>query len=185
MTALTMRTLGFRTHVLTVVAAAVVVLASLGRAWYAPAPRASSGDPDRFQVHGPLHSALDAAQRSVTDPHGITGWDALGAWGTALAALAVVAALAAAATLVPGVQGLVREPLKYVALAMLAIAAWRVVDSPGANDALELRSGALIALIASLTLFVTAQAVAAAPLRRRVAPPRYTPPPPPVYEPGV
>jgi hypothetical protein len=36
-----------------------------------------------------------------------------------------------------------------------------------------------VALIAAGMMFVCAQGVAAAPLRRRVAPPKYTPPPSP------
>jgi hypothetical protein len=179
----TMRTLGFRTHVLMVLAGAFGVLAALGRPWYAPPPAAGPSNTDLFEVHGPLRGAVEAAQRWVTDAHGATGWEALGSWGTVLGVLAVVAAAAAAGSLLPALQCAMREPLKYSAFGVLAIAAWRVVDTPGPNTALELRVGALVALVAGGMMFVCAQGVAAAPLRRRATPPAYTPPPrPPVWE---
>src|SRR3954454_24247553 len=61
-----MRTLGFRTHVLLVLAGAVGVLASLDRPWYGPAPKPLPDNGDSFDVHGPLYGLIDAIQRWVS-----------------------------------------------------------------------------------------------------------------------
>jgi hypothetical protein len=177
-----MRTLGFRTHVLLVLAGAVGVLASLGRPWYGPAPAPLPDNGDSFDLHGPLYGLVDGVQRWVSDPTGTTGWDALGTSGLVLAAVSGVAALCALGCVVPALQLLTREPLRYISFAAFGVAVWRVIDSPGPNDERELRLGALIALVSATMLWVSAQGVANAPARRRVPPPTYTPPPPPVFE---
>ena len=175
----TMSTLGFRTHVLLVFAGAAGVLASLSRPWYAKPPADSAGDE---YGTGPLYGLSDALQRWVSDPGGITGRDALGHWATALAVLSGLAALCAILSLV-GVQGLVREPLRYGSFAIAVIAVWHLVDSPGPNAALELRLGAFVGVASAVMLWVSAQGVASAPSRRRSEPVRYTPPPaPPLYD---
>ena len=177
-----MRTLGFRTHVLLVIAGAVGVLASLGRPWYGPAPAPMPDNSDTFDLHGPLYGLVDAVQRWVSDPVGTTGWDALGTSGIVLAAVSGVAAVFAMSCMVPSLQLLTREPLRYISFATFCLAVWRVVDSPGPNQELELRLGALIALVSATMVWVSAQGVASAPARRRVPPPTYTPPPPPIFE---
>ena len=177
-----MRTLGFRTHVLLAVAGVIGVVAALGRPWYAPAPRPAAESPETFDVHGPLYDLLHGAQRWVTSADGTTGWDVLGPSGSLIAGLCLVVGLCAAASLAPAVQGAVRDPLRYGSFALLGLCVWRAIDSPGPNDQLELRSGALVALVCSGMAWVCAQGVANAPGRRKIAPPRYTPPPPPVYE---
>jgi hypothetical protein len=177
-----MRTLGFRTHVLLVVAGAIGVLASLGRPWFGPAPPPLPDNSTTFDVHGPLYGLLDAMGRWVSEPAGKTGWETLGTSGQVLAGVSLLAAVCAVGCFVPALQGLVAEPLRYVSFAAFGLTVWRVIDSPGPNEALELRLGALIALGSATMLWVSAQGVASAPSRRRVAPPRYTPPPPPVYE---
>jgi len=178
-----MRTLGFRTHVMLVVAGAIGVLAALGRPWYAAAPPPPPDNSGVFEVHGPLHATLAAMRRWLTDGTGITGWDALGTSGQVLAGACGIAALCAVCCFVPGLQRAVSEPMRYVSFVVAGIAAWRLVDSPGPNDLLELRLGALIALVSGTVVWVSAQGVASAPMRRKVAPPRYTPPPPPpVFE---
>ena len=177
-----MRTLGFRTHVLLVVVGALGIVAALGRPWYAKAPPPPPDNADLFDVHGPLRAVLDAMGRWVGDSAGTTGWDALGGSGQLLAAASLLAALCAVGCLVAPVQAVVAGPLRYVSFAAFGVAVWRVVDSPGPNDVLELRLGALVALVCSTMLWVSAQGVASAPRRGRVVPPRYTPPPPPVYE---
>jgi hypothetical protein len=178
-----MRTLGFRTHILLVLAGTVGVLASLGRPWYGTPPAPLGDNSERFDVHGPLRGLLGGMRRWVTDPNGITGWDALGNVGHVLAGVSLVAALCAVGCMVPAIQGMVSQLLRYVSFAAFGIALWRAVDTPGPNDALELRLGAIIAVISATMLWVSAQGVASAPMRRRVPPPRYMPPPPPVYEP--
>jgi hypothetical protein len=172
-----MRTLGFRTHVLLVLAGAIGVVASLGRPWYGRPPAHPADE-------SALYGLFDTVQRWVRDPGGTTGWEALGTSGQVLAALSLGAAACAMACLLPGVQAVVREPLRYGSFAAFGVAVWRLVDSPGPNAELELRLGAFIGLVSATMVWVSAQGVANAPLRRRAAPPRYTPPPPPLYEPG-
>jgi hypothetical protein len=173
-----MRTLGFRTHVLVAVAAAVGVIAALARPWYAAAPPQVEADV------GSLAGRADGFERWIGQADGTAGWDALGTWGTVIAALAAVTVAGALGCLVPALQGVAREALRYGALACLGIVVWKLVDSPGANAELELRFGALVAAGAALIAFSSGSAVASAPLRRRrPAPARYVPPAaPPSYE---
>jgi hypothetical protein len=171
----TMSTLGFRTHVLLVLAGAAGVLASLSRPWYARPPLEPAGDGIGT---GPLYGLSDALGRWVTDPAGTTGWNALGHWATALAVLSGLVAACALLSLA-GAQGIAREPLRYGSFAVVVIAVWHVVDSPGPNDALELRLGALVGVASAIMLWVCGQGVANAPTRRHVEPARYTPPAPP------
>jgi hypothetical protein len=175
-----MRTHGFRTHVLLVLAGAAVLVASLARPWYARAPKpVPEQTQDIGDVNGPLYGLFHGMQRWVTDSHGSTGWDALGPWATLLAALAGIAALGALCVAVPSLQGLGRDPLRYCALAAAGIVAWRLVDPPGRNVVWELRHGALVAAGGALMLLAGALPVAAAPRRARRTTPSYVAPPPP------
>jgi hypothetical protein len=179
-----MRTLGFRTHVLLAVAAAVGVIAALARPWYAAAPPAVAEAPGIGSIHGPVDSLAAGVERWLSQAEGTAGWDALGVWGTVIAVLAGVTATAALGCLVPALQGVSRELLRYAALACIGVVAWKLVDSPGPNAELELRFGAFVCATAALIAFSSASAVASTPLRRaRTAPAAYTPPPaPPSYE---
>jgi hypothetical protein len=178
-----MRTLGFRTHILLVVAGAVGVLASLSQHWYDKAPKPSSGEVAIGKVSGPLEGLIAGLQRWATATGGTSGWTALGDWGTALAALSLAAALGALSCGVPALQSLGRALLRYAAMAVFAIAAWRLIDPPGANAAVELRHGAFVGAASALMLVTSAMGVANAPMRRRTVAPRYVaPPPPPAYE---
>jgi hypothetical protein len=178
-----MRTLGPRTHALLAVAAAVGVIASLARPWYAAAPTETAAT-GIGSVQGPVDSLAAGMERWVSQTAGTPGWDALGVWGTVIAALAGVTALGALGCLVPALQGLSRELLRYCALALAGIVIWKLVDTPGPNAELELRFGAFVAAAAALISFSSGSAVAATPLRhRRTAPAGYTPPPaPPRYD---
>ena len=182
----TMRTLGFRTHVLLAVAAAVGVIAALGRPWYGNAP-AVAAESERAvgSLRGPASGLTAGIERWVTEATGTTGWDALGAWGTVLAALAALTAVSALACLVPALQGVAREFLRYAALACVGVAVWKLVDSPGPNEVLELRFGAFVAAGAALVALSSGSAVAAAPLRHRLPVAAYSPPPPPRYDSGA
>lgn len=162
-----MRTLGFRSHVLLALAAAVGIVASLDRPWYAPAPQ-PVGDADSTigDLHGPVEGLTSAMARWASESSGAAGWEALGDWGVVLAALAALTAAGALGCLFPAVQGVAREALRYGGLACLALAAWKLVDTPGPNAALELRHGAFIAAGAALLAFTSGSAVAAAPLQR-------------------
>ena len=74
----TMRTLGFRTHVLLAVAAAVGVIAALARPWYAAAPPAATAADGVGSIHGPVDSLAAGIERWISETAGTTGWDALG-----------------------------------------------------------------------------------------------------------
>jgi hypothetical protein len=171
-----MRTLGFRTHVLLAVAATVGVIAALGRPWYAATP--PPVEPADDSLAGRADGIIAGVERWLSQSDGTAGWDALGIWGTVIAALAAVTAAGALSCLVPALQGVAREALRYGALACLGIVVWKLVDPPGANTALELRFGALVAGGAGLIAFSSGSAVASAPLRRRrgPAPAPYAPP---------
>jgi hypothetical protein len=182
-----MRTLGFRTHVLLAVAAAAGVVAALGRPWYASAPQATAdGDLAIGSLHGPANGLTAAIERWVSESTGTTGWDALGPWGSVLAALAALTAVSALGCLVPAFQGVAREGLRYGGLACVGIAVWKLVDTPGPNAELEPRYGAFVAAAAALLAFSSGSAVAAKPLRRPRPVSTYTPPPAPTrYDAGA
>src|SRR5215207_1544895 len=96
-----MRTLGFRSHVLLVIAAAVGVFAALSEPWYAPAPQAMApADGTVGSFNGPVEGLGAAIGRWISESTGTTGWDALGTWGIVLAALATLTALGALGCLV-------------------------------------------------------------------------------------
>src|SRR4051794_22347492 len=178
-----MRTHGFRTHILLVVAGAVALLAGLSRPWYARAPEAQVGDIAIGQVNGPLNGFFEALKRWVTDPDGTTGTHALGTVGQVLTGLALFCAVAALASTVPVVQRIVAQPLRYAGMAVIGLVAWRLIDPPGLNAAWELRHGALISLGGAFVTGICAQTVASAPSRKRTVTPKYVPPPPPpAYE---
>jgi hypothetical protein len=163
----TMRTLGFRTHILMAVAAATGLIAALARPWYAAAPEPTTGEASVGSLQGPVDGVAAGLERWLSETTGTTGWDALGVWGVVIAALAVVTAVAALGCLVPALQGLSRELLRYGALACAGIVVWKLVDTPGPNAELELRFGAFVAAGAALIAFSSGSAVAAAPLRHR------------------
>src|SRR5215217_5168616 len=132
-----MRTLGFRTHALLAVAAAVAVIAALAEPWYAAAPRAAAADGTSVgSIHGPVDGLAAGMQRWISENAGSTGWDALGTWGGVLAGCAALTALGALGCLVPALQGLAREALRYGGLATFGIALWKLIDTPGPNAAM-------------------------------------------------
>jgi hypothetical protein len=177
-----MRTLGFRTHILLAIAGAIGVLYSLARPWYGASPPVSDETADIGDINGPLNAFFDGVKRWATAADGVTGWQALDHWGQMIGAMAAVAVLGAILCTVPQAQLLGRDLARYGALAALAIVAWKLVDPPGANDARELRSGALMAGVFAIVLFTCASGAAGAPLRRKIPQRTYqAPPPPPAY----
>jgi hypothetical protein len=164
-----MRTLGFRTHVLFAVAAAVGVIASLGQPWYAAAPRAVQDDGSIGSLHGPVEGLSAGIGRWISETSGSTGWEGLGIWGSVLAGLAALTALGALGCLVPALQGAAREALRYSSLGMFGVAVWKLIDTPGPNQVMEPRFGAFVATAAALIAVTSGSAVAAAPLTRRRA----------------
>jgi hypothetical protein len=161
-----MRTLGFRTHALLTIAAAVAVIAALAEPWYALAPRPVQADNAIGTLDGPVEGLAAGVQRWVTGHAGMSGWEGLGTWGTLLAVLAGLTALATLGCLVPALQGIAREVLRYGSVAMFGIAVWKLIDTPGPNQLMEPRLGAFIAVFAALIAVTSGSAVARAPMRR-------------------
>jgi hypothetical protein len=169
-----MRTLGFRTHALLAVAAAVGVIAALGEPWYAQAPQAVAQDDSSIgSLHGPVEGLAAGVGRWIGETAGTSGWDALGVWGSVLAGFAALTALGALGCLVPAIQGVAREGLRYGGLATFGIALWKLIDTPGPNQLMEPRFGAFVATAAALVAVTSGSAVAAAPLKRRSKAPVY------------
>src|SRR4051794_7784896 len=122
-----MRTLGFRTHVLLAIAAAAGVALSLGRPWYAPAPaKVPEGTADIGDINGPLNGFFDGLRRWVTSTDGTTGWHALDHWALGIAAMASIAGLGALMLLLPALQMLGRDLVRYGSFAAMALAAWKL-----------------------------------------------------------
>jgi hypothetical protein len=162
-----MRTLGFRTHVLLAMAAAGGLIASLNRAWYAASPVSAAPDDAKL---GELQVGFFASvERALVGVDGIRGWDALGPWGIGIAALAGLAALGALVCLIPQLQGPGRELLRAASVLLAGVVVFRLLERPETHQALELRQGAVLAVVCALGLMSFAAAVAAAPMRRRAA----------------
>ena len=121
----------------------------------------------RCAAHRDLAAGM---QRWVTESAGTAGWDSLGVWGTVLAACAALTAVGALGCMVPSLQGVAREALRYGALATFGIALWKLIDTPGPNAAMEPRLGAFVAVGAALIAVTSGSAVAGAPLKRRTSP---------------
>jgi hypothetical protein len=166
-----MRTLGFRTHALLTIAAAVGVIAALAQPWYAPAPRSAAVASGAVgTIDGPVDSLAAGMQRWISETAGTTGWAGLGTWATVLAAMAALTAVSALGCLIPAIQGVAREGLRYGGLAAFGIALWKLIDTPGPNQVMEPRLGAFVAVLAALIAVTSGSAVANAPLRRRSSP---------------
>ena len=165
-----MRTLGFRTHALLTIAAAVGMIAALAEPWYALAPKPVQADDAIGTLHGPVEGLAGGMQRWISGGAGMSGWDGLGTWGNVLAGLAALTALGALGCLVSATQGVAREALRYGSLAAFGVAVWKLIDTPGPNQLMEPRIGAFIAVIAALIAVTSGSAVASAPLKRRTAP---------------
>jgi hypothetical protein len=163
-----MRTLGFRSHALLAAAAAVGIIVALAQPWYAPAPSAVAPDGNGIgTIGGPVDGLASGVSRWISETAGTTGWDALGTWGGALAGFAALTALGALGCLVAPLQGVAREALRYGSLATFGIALWKLIDTPGPNEAMEPRFGAFVAVGAALIAVSSGSAVASAPLKRR------------------
>jgi hypothetical protein len=153
-----MRTLGFRTHVVLVLAAAGGILAALGMPWYGRPGGAATA---ALGVDGPMERTLATFGRALSSTVGVHGWDALGGAATPLAGLAGLAALMTLLCLAPAAQGVAREGARVAALGVAALVAWKLLDHTG-----ELRHGALVAAGCAVVLLSSAFSVAGAPARR-------------------
>jgi hypothetical protein len=176
-----MRTQGFHTRLMLAIAGALGVVFTLQRPWYAKAPETSPNEINGIgDINGPLNDLLHGVQRWVTGDGGSSGWDALGPWGVAIGGLAGVSVLGALLCLIPALQALGRDLLRYGSLATFLLTLWKLLDPPGTNSAFELRHGALLGAGFALMLMISAMGAAAAPLRKQVARTAYKAPPPPV-----
>jgi hypothetical protein len=191
-----MRTIGFRSNVLFILAAAFGLLAALGRPWYAPAPVALAEESGIGQVKSPVEGFFLRMTREVSTSGGTKGWDAFTSTDTILAALVLIAVVTALGTLAPTIEQPCREILRLVTLAMLGIVVVKLVNTPDAIGLVERRQGVWIALGVTGIMASSASTLYSAPLTRRrsgpslsdyqpnpVAPPRshefdtpYTPP---------
>jgi hypothetical protein len=181
----TMRTLGFRTHVLFALAAAAGLVLTLSRPWYGAAPvKAPDKTADIGDINGPLTGFFDGVKRWLTNADGASGWHALDHWALAISAMAAIAALGVVMLIAPAMQQLGRDLVRYAALAAFGIVVWKLLSPPGGHESIELRNGAVAGLAFSLILLVTGSAAASAPLRRKVPQRTFVPPAPPAYESG-
>ena len=166
-----MRTLGFRSNVLFVIAASIGLLASLGRPWYAPALVATpaEGDPLVGEVQGPVEGFFSRLAREFTATDGTTGWHAFTTTDMVMCGLVALAALSALAVLVPVLQPVAREVLRVAALALLGIVVVKIAHIPDDFGLAERRQGAWIALCVTGIAASSAFSVCSAPVRRRRA----------------
>jgi membrane protein implicated in regulation of membrane protease activity len=164
-----MRTIGFRSNVLFIIAAAVGLLASLGRAWYAPTPAATPEETRIGDVHGPVEEFFMRLSRELTTASGTTGWDAFTTTDTILVALVSIAVVSSLAALVPRVEQPARELLRLATFAMLGIVVVKLANTPDAAGLVERRQGAWIALGVTGIMASSANTVYYAPLARRKA----------------
>jgi hypothetical protein len=194
-----MRTIGSRSNVLFILAAAFGLIAALGRPWYARGPGALVEETNVGDVPGPVEAAAMRLSREVSTTGGTTGWDAFTTTDTLLVGLLAITVVTAIAALVPATEQPARELLRLVTLAMLGIVVVKLVNTPDSVGLVERRQGAWIALGVTGIMASSASTLYSMPLKRRKrgpslverplldAPPRSTAfdvpayPPPPEY----
>jgi hypothetical protein len=162
-----MRTIGSRSNVLFILAAAFGLVAALGRPWYARGPSALLEETNIGSVPGPVEAAAMRLTREVSTTGGTTGWAAFSTTDTLLVALLVIAVVTAFGALVPGIEQPSREILRLVTLAMLGIVVVKLVNTPDSQGLVERRQGAWIALGVTGIMASSASTLYAAPLGRR------------------
>ena len=170
-----MRTIGFRSNILFAIAAAIGVIAALGRPWYAPAVK---GDED-----AQMESLLNGVGRAFTEPDGRTGWDSFSQADSVMAGLAIATVVLVVLALVPTIQHHVQALARWTGLATFGVVLVKFFDEPGPNAAVEPRYGVLVALLSAAVLVASAMTVAAAPSRRKRELRTYVPPPAPEHAP--
>jgi len=164
-----MRTIGFRSNVLFILAAAAGLIAALGRAWYAPSPVQTPEEVRIGDVNGPVEEFFSRLAREFTTASGTTGWDAFTSTDTILAALVGVAVVSAICVLIPPIEQPARELLRLVTLGMLGIVVVKLANTPDAAGLVERRQGAWIALGVVGIMASSANTIYSAPLTRRKA----------------
>jgi hypothetical protein len=180
-----MRTIGSRSNILFIVAAAFGLLASLGRPWYAPATVTAAKEARIGDVQGPVEGFFARLGREFTASGGVDGWHAFSTTDTILVILVGLAVISALCALVPGIEQPARELLRLVTLAMLGIVVVKLVNTPDAAGLVERRQGVWIALGVTGIMASSAASMYSAPPahttrgpslveRPGVAPPRST-----------
>ena len=162
-----MRTIGFRSNVLFIIAAAAGLLASLGRAWYAPTPAVTAEEKRIGDVHGPVEEFFMRLTREFTTASGTPGWDAFTTTDTLLVVLVGVAVVSALCALIPAIEQPARELLRLATFAMLGIVVVKLANTPDAAGLVERRQGAWIALGVAGIMASSANTICSAPLLRR------------------
>ena len=140
-----MRTIGSRSNVLFILAAAAGLSPLSGGLVRADAGADRGGGPDRRR-HGPVEEFFSRLAREFTTASGTTGWHAFTSTDTILCVLVGVAVLSALATLIPAIEQPSREVLRLATFAMLGIVVVKLVNTPDAAGLVERRQGAWIAL---------------------------------------
>jgi hypothetical protein len=162
-----MRTIGFRSNILFIIAAAAGLMAALGRPWYAPTPAITPEEARIGDVQGPVEQFFSRLAREFSTDTGTTGWHAFSTTDTILTVLAVIAVVTALGTLVPSIQQPCREVLRLVTLAMLGIVVVKLANTPDTHGLVERRQGAWIALGVTGIMASSANTIYNAPLVRK------------------
>src|SRR3954451_13747370 len=162
-----MRTIGFRSNILFIIAAGVGLLASLGRPWYAKAPVLTPEEVRIGDVQGPVEAFFSRLAREFSTASGTTGWDAFTSTDVILTALVIIAIVSALGSLVAGIEQSCREVLRLVTLAMLGIVVVKLANTPDGAGLVERRQGAWIGLGVTGIMASSAATLYSAPLTRR------------------
>jgi hypothetical protein len=162
-----MRTIGFRSNVLVIIAAAAGLLAALGRPWYAPAFVPGGEEARIGDVQGPVEGFFLRLGREFADDGGTRGWDVFTSTDMILVALVAITVVSAIAALIPGIERHAREVVRLGALAMLGIVVVKLVNTPDGAGLVERRQGAWIALGVTGIMASSAATLYAAPLARK------------------
>ena len=162
-----MRTIGSRSNVLFIFAAAFGLLASHGRPWYATGQAARTEETGIGEVGGPVEGFFSHLLREIASKGGTTGWDAFSTTDTILVALLVIAIVSALGALAPGIEQPSREVLRLATFAMLGIVVVKLVNIPDVGGLAERRQGAWIALGVTGIMASSASTLYSAPLARR------------------
>src|SRR3954453_9947160 len=164
-----MRSLGFRTHVLYALASAAGLILSLGRTWYAATPAAPAANGTVGEMPDTISRFFAGLGRSVTQDGGAPGWDQLNTAGMFLVALALILAVCALGALVPRLQRAAASGAQLASLLALATVLLELVDQPGGRAATEARVGGWIALASVVVGLTASMQLTSAPRRRRGA----------------
>jgi hypothetical protein len=178
-----MRTIGFRSKVLFILAAAFGLIAAMGRPWYASSPAVTPEEARIGDVNGPVEQFFMRLSREFTTDTGTTAWHAFNTTDTILCVLIAIACVTALGTLIPATEQPARELLRLVTLAMLGIVVVKLVNTPDHIGLVERRQGVWIALGVTGIMASSAATLYNAPLlRRKHGPSLYEAPGIPVVE---